>query len=335
VASISIASFAKKINRDSSNFKVGSLQLLRKELKSLRRSAGNAIFTNATIFDDWAFHHGGRTELQFNIGLEPGKRLRYGVAFSLETSRSLPSIDILIPKVRLFNEFVAVNAKSLSGFRMWHYRDGTRSPEHQPRSITEDLLEEGVFIFLGSIGRSTEVTSKKILSDFDRLLPIYKFVESCGILVPSDDSLAGFKFRSGFRKKKSKTTASRTEAQLSVDLREAKLQKLLFDELCNEFGRANVGAETSNGIGGFIDVVRKTDTGYVYYEIKSGKLLQGCIRAALGQLLSYSYWSAAQRAEELVIVGEARLDDEGQFYSQTLRETFSLPVSYRHVRCPE
>lgn len=50
-----------------------------------QRARGRAIGDSRTTFDSYAFHVGGRTELQFNIGLESGDEdLRYGVAFSLE-----------------------------------------------------------------------------------------------------------------------------------------------------------------------------------------------------------------------------------------------------------
>ncbi|MCW3084023.1 MAG: hypothetical protein JWP12_1389 [Bacteroidetes bacterium] len=46
-----------------------------------------------------------RKELQFNIGYDISEQfLRYGVAFSLEASRSLPNpVEVLQPKIQLFN----------------------------------------------------------------------------------------------------------------------------------------------------------------------------------------------------------------------------------------
>ena len=37
------------------------------------RRPSSDIFTSHTIHPHWAFHYGGRTELQFNIGLEEGR----------------------------------------------------------------------------------------------------------------------------------------------------------------------------------------------------------------------------------------------------------------------
>ncbi|MGH2403364.1 MAG: hypothetical protein ACRDGN_02765, partial [bacterium] len=61
------------------------------------------------IHPNYAFHVGGRTELQFNIGEEErdGQAVvRHGVAFSLELSQSLPSIEPLLPKIARFNDYV-------------------------------------------------------------------------------------------------------------------------------------------------------------------------------------------------------------------------------------
>src|SRR2546426_10431872 len=92
---------AHELNSRASAYAIGALQEVRADLKKLGRQPGRDIFTSQTIADEWAFHHGGRSELQFNIGMENVSnvtKLRHGVAFSFETSRTLHSIDILIPK---------------------------------------------------------------------------------------------------------------------------------------------------------------------------------------------------------------------------------------------
>src|SRR5947208_14209782 len=121
---LDIDAIAKKINRFSRSHPIGRLQHIRQKLKSLKRRPGSKIFSDQTTFDDWAFHHGGRTELQFNIGYADGENsdyLRYGVAFSFELSQTLKSIDVLVPKVKFFNDFMALNAGDFSDMRMWHY----------------------------------------------------------------------------------------------------------------------------------------------------------------------------------------------------------------------
>ncbi len=86
----------KELNSRALKHPVGALQEIRTDLKHLARQPGQDIFTSQTTHDEWAFHHGGRSELQFNIGMEQisgTPELRHGVAFSFETSRTLPMIE--------------------------------------------------------------------------------------------------------------------------------------------------------------------------------------------------------------------------------------------------
>jgi hypothetical protein len=108
----------------------------------------------------------------------------------------------------------------------------------------------------------------------------------------------------------------------------------LFDELCEEYGKKYVGTEIGDGSGGRIDAVVKTDSGYIFFEIKVGQSLQACIREAIGQLLEYSFWPGSQQAASLVVVGEPPLDNESRVYLKKLRERFSVPIMYRRVALP-
>ncbi len=68
-----IEQIAKEINNRSKNFETGKLQEQRAKIKNLSRQPGEKIFNNLSIFPDYAFHFGGRKELQFNIGVYEGK----------------------------------------------------------------------------------------------------------------------------------------------------------------------------------------------------------------------------------------------------------------------
>jgi hypothetical protein len=90
-----------ELNQRAARYRIGSLQRLRQQLRGHQRLAGTKLFSMQTAFARYAFHHGGRSELQFNIGLEPTDApswLRHGVAFSLEPSQALPTIEQLVSK---------------------------------------------------------------------------------------------------------------------------------------------------------------------------------------------------------------------------------------------
>src|ERR1035441_5500220 len=124
----SISAIAMEVNRIAPSHEFGKLQKLRKQLRKLKH--GRSMFFDVSKKsvneeEGWAFHTGGREELQFNIGIEKEEgRFRFGVAFSLEPSRSLTNIDLLRPKIERFNEFIRLNAIDLSSFRMWIWRKG-------------------------------------------------------------------------------------------------------------------------------------------------------------------------------------------------------------------
>ena len=164
---------------------IGKLQEIRKDIKNLTRLSTRNIFTSLTIHDEWAFHHGGRKEIQFNIGfehLDDVDELRFGVAFSLETSQSLPKIDVLIPKIKLFNDFIQLNSEEYADMRMWHYTRKGRSLDYMPTSIPPELVTNGVFIFLGKRQSLVQLDYELLLDVLDRLLPLYKYIESDGNL---------------------------------------------------------------------------------------------------------------------------------------------------------
>src|SRR5437588_10359624 len=96
-----ISTLAEQINASANAYRVGELQEFRAKLHG-KTARTKKLFTASTIFPDeeYAYHDGGRTELQFNIGIETrnGTRwLRHGVAFSFESGQSLPDPSVLYP----------------------------------------------------------------------------------------------------------------------------------------------------------------------------------------------------------------------------------------------
>lgn len=177
---LTIDFLADQINEAASRFRIGSLRDVRRKLGKNPRA--NKLFTKSTIKSTYAFNDGGRQGLQFNIGFEDRERQRWwrhGVAFSFEQSRTLPNPEILRPNVHRFNQWVRQNANDLHGFTMWHEeKGGPPSKDRTPTEIDETLIKSGVFVFLGTRVPETAVDVDHILRDFDRLLPLYEFVES-------------------------------------------------------------------------------------------------------------------------------------------------------------
>lgn len=130
----------------------------------------------------YAYHKGGREELQFNVGFEDGgTRFRYGVAFSLEPGQDLPDpAAALAPKILQFNRLIQYFPE-LSKLEMWVDQGDTSAP--LPLGpIGSQWVRNGVFIFLGErrrtfeggVGLSTITRAAKVLN---MLWPLYEAIE--------------------------------------------------------------------------------------------------------------------------------------------------------------
>lgn len=330
---MTIAEIAAELNARSEGHPIGRLQELRRELHNGGRLPTRKLFDGRSIFDDYAFHVGGRSELQFNIGFENIERerwFRYGVALSLQPGRNLPDINVLLPKIGRFNEFLYTYPREFSDLRMWHYSSGIRTDNHPPSPIPPEIVRPHCFIFLGVLqGADVGVDCNRMLDLFDRLLPLYQYVEGDAAYPFTSVADGRFVFVPGCTVKAVATTATVSERALDVRLRHNELQHALHRYLAAEYGEAEVGTELNSGGGTRIDLVVRRDPAYWFYEIKTASSARGCIREALAQLLEYSFWPGVQEAERLVVIGEPKFDADSQAYLARLREKFSLPIHYQ------
>lgn len=193
-------------------------------------------------------------------------------------------------------------------------------------------MKNGVFIFLGKRQPLSQLDYEQILNNLDRLLPLYRYVESDGKLqlVPVV-TVDKFTFHSGCTSKISSTAATQAQKELDIDLRHNVLQEALHHQLAEKYGAENVGTELQSGVGTSVDVVVQHTDEYWFYEIKTSRSPRACIRQALGQLLEYAFWPGSQNASRLIVVGETALDGEGSIYLHTLKERFSLPIEYKQI----
>lgn len=320
------------LNAAAPRFEIGRLQTLRACLRSRPRVGPLAIFDHRTIHETYAFHVGGRTELQFNVGFEDlvgGRHIRHGVAFSLELSQSLPTIVPLLPKIARFNDFVRTRPEDLPRFRMWAYdkRRG-RLSEHGVAPIDDELTQPGTFIMLGRYVPEAEVSVEEILMDFDRLLPLYAYVEGDGTQHSNSSPPA---FRPGCPDFVTAAKSFRKDLVVDVALRHKVLQATLYSCLAAEAGPDDVSVEHQLDLGVRVDAAVRNGGHLAFYELKVAPSVQACVRPAIGQLLEYAYWPGSTRADELIIIGECAPDEDARAYLQLLRATFSLPVWYRQL----
>jgi hypothetical protein len=329
-----IRELAERLNLESKSHPFGRFQDLRVGIKGLSRRPTDNIFTSLTTSDDWAFHHGGRTELQFNIGSEQhnGQHfIRSGVAFSLELSQTLKTIDVLVPKIRRFNDYVKAHIEELGEYRMWHFIRGKRSSTYFPAPIPPELVNPNTFIFIGRMQLAESVDSESILSDFMYLFPVYEYVETANQVSIQRSQSPKFNFQPGHKSKKSNTSATYAERELSVALRHNDIQENLVKHLRRLHGHDSVQTEAPNGIGGRVDLVLRLDSEYELYEIKVGTDIRSNIRCAIGQLLEYTFWPGTIKAQKLVIVSDADETPESKTYLKSLTQRLGIPVEYLKI----
>lgn len=162
------------------------------KLQEVRRAHGLSPraknpFAAFSIKDNYAFHAGGRKELQFNIGLDfiNGTHVvRYGVAFSLNEDRTLHNSKAEFrPAIERFNNFLKNDNDFFEGFNMWYY---TRNKFNEyfkvVREIDESLFQTENFIFIGKyfikeIKDIIDEDLKEVLATFNYLMQLYELVQ--------------------------------------------------------------------------------------------------------------------------------------------------------------
>ena len=146
---MNIEEIVQILNDESHRFEFGQLQDMRKQHLGLDKKPVNTPFGKKALFDHYAYHVGGRHELQFNVGFDKDD-LRWGVAVSVKSSRRMRDVSKLFPKLDKLNEFIRLHADGhLRDFLMWDWYGNDRSNDRLPSIITENLYSHGFFLFLG------------------------------------------------------------------------------------------------------------------------------------------------------------------------------------------
>jgi hypothetical protein len=331
---------ASEIDAAASGYEIGRLQAIRKELRGLRRAPGRQIFSDRSIFDEWAFHNGGRDELQFNIGLDefPDRSLafRAGVAFSLQPSQSLPDWTRLIPLIARFNDFMREQAKQFGDMAMWHWQDEERSADRLPGAIDPEIVRLGAFIFLGARAKPEAVDCRWCLETFERLLSLYRAVQDsrageAPLMTPGAATvLETLRLDSGTERKTTGwATATLKERTLNIFLRHNEMQNRLKEQLDAADGIRAI-LEARLGLRA-IDIVVEAGEELWFYEVKTAGSVRQCLREAIGQLLEYAFWPGATRPAKLIVVGAPPPTEESDAYLEVLNASLPVRLEYQQL----
>jgi len=324
-----LSEIAYKINELSYGYKIHYLQRIRKKIKG--KSPGGPIFRAKTISNSkgYAYHYGGLTELQFNIGFED-EGFRYGVAVSLQPTQELPDVTKLYPKISKLNCVIDIRKEFFKDYRMWHWNK-VRSPIKKVTTVNPEIVCPGTFIFLGKIVPVEKIDISEVIKTFDALLDVYIAVEQEFSEEPLvEDQKESFEFGSNATTPTIERKYRTQERELSFEVRHILLQDALVRDLLKTYGEGNVCKENTFGRNR-IDVVVNHNQEYYFYEVKVAGSAKSCLRQALGQLMEYAYWPGKRHAKKIVVAGEHPLDENSRNYLSFLRESFNLPVEYKQI----
>lgn len=104
----------------------------------------------------------------------------------------------------------------------------------------------------------------------------------------------------------------------------------LYDKLCSESGKENVGTEIRVGTKR-IDAVVKGKGFYDIYEVKTASNSFDCVTEALGQICQYAYLYCRDNIGKMVIVGAPAASSEVEQYLSWFRKKHSMEVYYMKI----
>ncbi|WP_130735961.1 hypothetical protein [Flavobacterium sp. J27] len=128
----------------------------------------------------------------------------------------------------------------------------------------------------------------------------------------------------------SKGKRKKNRKDIELEFKHNLLQKKFLQFLQNKYGKNAVKRECTAYGASRIDITRKTNTGFVFYEIKTYNSLRSSIREGLGQLLEYCLYPNVNEAESIVLVSHVEPSTELKEYLIHIKKFINLPFSYIH-----
>ena len=165
---------------------------------------------------------------------------------------------------------------------------------------------------------------------YSEFIMIKAFLRKSHPIPPFVEMRKEYEFTPGHNPKKNSAKSVYEAHSSEVDLLHNKIQTYIFRQLRKKLGKDNVATEQPTGYGSQIDiVVRESDGGFVFYEIKTSDSIIICIREALGQLLEYAYYPNINNAKKMIIVSPNPATADAQLYLKGLRDRFVIPIYYQ------
>lgn len=110
-----------------------------------------------------------------------------------------------------------------------------------------------------------------------------------------------------------------------ADLKHNKIQDEFEKHLVKLYGRNSVHKEKD-----YVDITLETKNKIILYEIKPYYWAEDCIRTALGQILTYSFFQKYKKQIEIVVIGPNRPDHEEKNIINYIQKNLKIKFKYEH-----
>jgi len=161
-----------------------------------------------------------------------------------------------------------------------------------------------------------------LMDDTGAIQSKYNELEKTGFSFDESGSTEGDLAQSEKRKPRGK--------EIELELKHNLIQQKFLSYLQKKYGKHNVKRECKAYGASRIDITQKTETGFIFYEIKTYNSLRTSIRESLGQLLEYCFYPNVQVAEKLILVSHVAPSDELKIYFNHIKQLINIPLSYIH-----
>lgn len=118
--------------------------------------------------------------------------------------------------------------------------------------------------------------------------------------------------------------------EIELEYKHNILQEKFLKYLQRTYRKSEVKRECRAFGGSRIDIARRTNDGFIFYEIKTYNSLVTSIRQSVGQLLEYCLFPKSKNAIEIILVSDVKPDEVLIEYIEHLKSFITIPFSYMH-----
>ncbi|KAK0332156.1 hypothetical protein LTR94_026027, partial [Friedmanniomyces endolithicus] len=227
-----------------------------------------------------------------------------------------------VPKVARFNAYLRDNPEAFEGMTLWRWQDDERSLDYAVQPISSEMIRHRTFVFLGDRMALDEIDPHAALGAFDRLFPLYAFVEAGSAIPAGEDEttetaavealdtldLYGGREIDGGRWIK----ATRRARTLDIFLRHREIQRRLKEKLIGE-GMTDVRLEVPIG-DRLIDAVVQHEGELWFYE--AALLIRKKIAQGIDPVAERQVTPTFRKAAEMVHEEHQKAWKNGKYLDQ-------------------